>query len=385
MPEAEFVVPAPAALREALQAAVVELGAPAAFVALLDRPGDSAHGDLTTNAALVLAGMLKRPPREIASEIAARLSGSTPGVASVEVAGPGFLNFRLEDRLVWTELARVASADQSWGRCEADAPERVNVEFVSANPTGPLHVAHGRGAAIGDVVASLLEWTGHQVEREYYVNDAGRQIELLGLSIDARLRQATGEQVDVPEGGYQGAYIAELAATLEAEQAPVDLSQVAGAERIRDLSRRASDALREDQAADLKEFGVRFDNWFSESQLFGAGEVKALLSDLETREAAYRDEGALWLRTTQYGDEKDRVLVKGDGSHTYFVSDIAYHLDKRTRGFDRAIDVWGADHHGHVLRMKAALEASSVDPDFLEVIIIQLVTVMRGGEEVRMS
>ena len=385
MPEAEFAVPAPAALRDALQAAVAEMGAPSSFIALLDRPGDSAHGDLTTNAALVLAGTLKRPPREIASEIAARLSGSTPGVASVEVAGPGFLNFRLEDRLVWTELARVAKADQSWGRSEADAKERVNVEFVSANPTGPLHVAHGRGAAIGDVVASLLEWTGHQVEREFYVNDAGRQIELLGLSIDARLRQAKGEQVDVPEGGYQGAYIAELAAKLEAEQAPVNLSAVAGAERTRDLSRRASEALREDQAADLKEFGVKYDNWFSESQLFGAGEVKTLLSDLETSDNAYRDEGALWLRTTEYGDEKDRVLVKGDGSHTYFVSDIAYHLDKRTRGFDRAIDVWGADHHGHVVRMKAALEASSVDPDFLEVIIIQLVTVMRGGEEVRMS
>lgn len=385
MTEADFAVAAPAVLRQALQAAVLELGAPTSFSPVLDRPGDPGHGDLTTNAALVLAGILKRSPREIATDLAERLSGSIPGVAAVEVAGPGFVNFRLEDRLVWSELACVAPADLSWGRTEADAPERVNVEFVSANPTGPLHVAHGRGAAIGDVVASLLEWTGHEVEREFYVNDAGRQIELLGQSIDARLRQARGEEVDVPEGGYQGAYVSDLAARLEAEQAP-DATFAAGvAERIQDLSRRASEVLREDQAADLAEFGVRYNRWFAESQLFGGGEVEALLSELEAGGSAYRDEGALWLRTADFGDEKDRVLIKGDGSHTYFVSDIAYHLDKRSRRFDRAIDVWGADHHGHVLRMKAALQASGVAPDFLEVIIIQLVTVMRGGEEVRMS
>ena len=385
MPEADFVVPAPASLKQALQAAVLELGAPSTFAPLLDRPGDPAHGDLTTNAALVLASTLKRPPREIATEIASRLSGSIPGVTSVEVAGPGFLNFRLEDQLVWSELARVAPADLSWGRSESDSHERINVEFVSANPTGPLHVAHGRGAAIGDAVASLLEWTGHSVEREFYVNDAGRQIELLGMSIDARLRQAAGEQIDVPEGGYQGAYVAELAARLEENHALDELSEVTEAERILELSRRASDALREDQAADLEQFGVRFDRWFAESRLFGGGEVLALLTRLESGDNAYRDEGALWLRTTEFGDEKDRVLVKGDGSHTYFVSDIAYHLDKKTRGFDRAIDVWGADHHGHVLRMHAALAASGIDPEFLEVIIIQLVTVMRGGEQVRMS
>jgi arginyl-tRNA synthetase len=385
MPEAEFGIPAPAALIDALQAAVLELGAPSTFTAVLDRPGDPAHGDLTTNAALVLASTLNRPPREIATDIAARLAVGTPGVSSVEVAGPGFLNFRLDDRLVWSGLALVAPADNNWGRSESDNPERVNVEFVSANPTGPLHVAHGRGAAIGDAVASLLEWTGHSVEREFYVNDAGRQIELLGLSIDARLRQARGEAVDVPEGGYQGAYIAELAARLGTEEDLEKLLAVAEAERIPELARRASDALRDDQARDLEQFGVRYDQWFAESQLFGGGEVPALLSRLEAGGNAYRDEGALWLRTTAHGDEKDRVLVKGDGSHTYFVSDIAYHLDKKARGFDRAIDVWGADHHGHVLRMKSALEASGIDREFLEVIIIQLVTVMRGGEEVRMS
>lgn len=377
--------PVPAALAAALRKAVAELGAPPEFAPLLDRPGDSAHGDLTTNAALVLAGTLNRPPREIAAEIMASLSAGVPGVSSVEVAGPGFLNFRLDDRLVWSELARVAPEGRSWGRTRAESPERVNVEFVSANPTGPLHVAHGRGAAIGDAVASLLEWAGHGVEREYYINDAGRQIELLGMSLDARLRQARGERVEVPEGGYQGQYVIDLADKFQAEHDVEDLASMPEQERATELADWASAVLRRDQEDDLRNFGVCYDSWFSESQLFDGGEVQNLLSRLETAEAAYADEGALWLRTTAHGDEKDRVLVKGDGSTTYFVSDIAYHLDKKSRGFDRAIDVWGADHHGHVLRMKAALAASAVDPGFLEVIIIQLVTVMRAGEEVRMS
>jgi len=381
----ETGIPVPNALVAALREAVTELGAPPDFAPVLDRPGDSAHGDLTTNAAMVLAASLKRPPREIAAEIMARLSTGVPGVASVEVAGPGFLNFRLDDRLVWSELARVGPADRSWGRTRSDSPERVNVEFVSANPTGPLHVAHGRGAAIGDAVASLLEWTGHGVEREYYINDAGRQIELLGISIDARLRQARGEPVEVPEGGYQGQYVADLAEKLRAERDAESLAKMRDQDRVSELAEWASNVLREDQEDDLRNFGVRYDSWFSESQLFEGGEVQKLLSRLAAAESAYTDEGALWLRTTAHGDEKDRVLVKGDGSNTYFVSDIAYHLDKKSRGFDRAIDVWGADHHGHVLRMKAALAAAGVDPDFLEVIIIQLVTVMRGGEEVRMS
>ncbi len=373
----------PDALAEALRQALRELGAPAGFEPRLERPGDPSHGDLTTNAAMVLAGPLRRPPREIASMLMERLRDGIPELSSVEVAGPGFLNFRLADRVVWTQLASVAEADTEWGRSRAGHPERVNVEFVSANPTGPLHVAHGRGAAIGDAVASLLEWTGHSVAREYYVNDAGRQIELLGASVDARLRQARGEDAEVPEGGYLGSYVTDLARRLagEGREPPEDGSS----ERLRALSEFASEALRIEQALDLERFGVKFDDWVPESRLFSEGLVQALLDRLDTGDEAYREEGALWLRTTRYGDEKDRVLVKGDGSHTYFVSDIAYHLDKRRRGFDRAIDVWGADHHGHVLRMRAALQATGIDPDFLEVIIIQLVTVMKDGEEVRMS
>jgi len=393
MTTAESLVIAPEGLIRALAEALEAVGAPEGFSPRIERPGDPSHGDLTTNAAMILAGALKRSPRDLATELAGRIVPGRNGVASVEVAGPGFLNFRLDDGVIWDALARVVPAGEDWGRSESDAPERVNVEFVSANPTGPLHVAHGRGAAIGDAVASLLEWTGHGVEREFYINDAGRQIELLGQSVDARLRQARGDAAGVPEGGYQGEYVAEVAAMLTAEDTgtgvlpPVGVAEPSGEReaRIAMLADRAAVILRDQQAEDLAAFGVRFDAWFPESRLFQGGAVPSLLSGLEASGAAYRDEGALWLRTSAHGDEKDRVLVKSDGSHTYFVSDIAYHLDKKARGFDRAIDVWGADHHGHVRRMQAALETAGVDPDFLEVIIIQLVTVMRGGEEVKMS
>ena len=392
-------VAAPEALRQALQAATEKLGAPDGFIPRLERPGDPSHGDLTTNAALVLAGQLGRPPREIALELASMFPSGQAGVAAVEVAGPGFINFRLDDDVLWESLAGVVPAGFDWGRSDASEPEKVNVEFVSANPTGPLHVAHGRGAAIGDAVASLLEWTGHSVEREFYINDAGRQIELLGRSVDARLRQARGESVEVPEGGYQGEYLASVAARIAAESGAdltpgtevreEDVAAPARADddsdRISALSAKAAEILRDEQADDLGRFGIRFDTWFAESRLFDGGEVPELLARLERSGTAYRADEALWLRTSEFGDEKDRVLVKRDGTHTYFVSDIAYHIDKRSRQFDRSIDVWGADHHGHVRRMQAALEAAGVDPAFLEVIIIQLVTVMRGGEEVKMS
>jgi arginyl-tRNA synthetase len=238
-----------------------------------------------------------------------------------------------------------------------------------------------------------LEWTGHEVDREFYINDAGRQIELLGHSVDARLRLARGENAEIPEGGYQGEYLAALADRISEEsreltspdEVPGGPASREETERIADLAARAAAILRDEQADDLSKFGVQFDNWFAESRLFDGGEVPELLERLERSGSAYRDEEALWLRTSAFGDEKDRVLVKRDGSHTYFVSDIAYHIDKRSRQFDRSIDVWGADHHGHVRRMHAALEAAGLDPAFLEVIIIQLVTVMRGGEEVKMS
>lgn len=373
------------ALAEALRAAAAELGAPPDFEPQVERPGDPAHGDFASNAALVLAGKLGRPPRELASALAERLDRDAIRVTDVSVAGPGFLNFRLSDSVLHDGLRRVLDLGERWGRSRAERPLRYNVEFVSANPTGPLHVAHGRGAAIGDATASLLEWTGHEVTREFYVNDAGRQIELLGESVDIRRRQAAGAEIEMPDGGYRGEYVREVARSLTDELGGERLDAMPEGERIKLLSERASALMRAEQQSDLGDFGVHMDVWFDESSLFAAGEVGDLLSRLETSGIAYEDEGALWLRTTELGDEKDRVLVKSDGSHTYFVSDIAYHLDKAERGFERTIDVWGADHHGHVPRMQAALTALGLPEGFLEVLLIQLVTVMRGGEEVRMS
>ncbi len=385
MSRIEQPVSAASSLAEAIGRAAREIGAPDEFEPQVERPSDSAHGDLASNAALVLAKRLGRPPRELAEDLADRLDLAGAGVSDVSVAGPGFLNFRLSDDVLNAGLQAMLAAEDRWGHSKAAEPLRYNVEFVSANPTGPLHVAHGRGAAIGDAVASLLTWTGHTVTRGYYINDAGRQIELLGESVDARLRQTRGEDVELPEGGYQGQYVADLAEQLAAEVGEERLAAMAPDERVATFAGLASRRLREEQERDLADFGVEMEVWFEESSLFGAGDVESLLQRLRESGHSYRDEGALWLKTTTYGDEKDRVLFKSDGSHTYFASDIAYHLDKAARDFDRVIDVWGADHHGHVPRMRAALEALGHTSDFFEALIIQLVTVMRGGREVRMS
>lgn len=373
------------ALFEALRAAALAIGAPAEFSPHVERPADPSHGDFASNAALVLSGRLGRPPRELAAQLEERLELEATGISKVSIAGPGFLNFTLSDGVVWAGLRSVLEHGSDWGRSSVESPLRYNVEFVSANPTGPLHVAHGRGAAIGDATASLLEWAGHQVSREFYVNDAGRQIELLGESIETRWQQGRGSDLEMPQGGYQGEYIRDLAAVLAEELGDARLEALERRERLDLFSGRATALLRAEQERDLAEFGVHMDCWFDESSLFATGGVEELLDRLTQSGRAYREEGAMWLRTTDLGDEKDRVLVKSDGSHTYFVSDIAYHQDKAARGFDRAIDVWGADHHGHVPRMQAALTSLGLEEGFLEVLLIQLVTVMRGGEEVRMS
>ena len=373
------------ALAEALREAAIAIGAPDDFSPQVERPADPTHGDFASNAALVLSGRLGRPPRELAAELAEHLDLASTGVSDLAIAGPGFLNFSLSEDVLWAGLRSALESGADWGRSSAAEPLRYNVEFVSANPTGPLHVAHGRGAAIGDATAALLEWTGHEVKREFYVNDAGRQIELLGESIETRWLQARGADLEMPQGGYQGEYIRDIAEELAGELGDARLEALERPERLNLLSAKATDILRAGQARDLDAFGVHMDHWFDESSLFATGGVDGLLDRLTESGRAYRDDGAVWLRTTDLGDEKDRVLVKSDGSHTYFVSDIAYHLDKAERDFQRAIDVWGADHHGHVPRMQAALTALGLGEDFLEVLLIQLVTVMRGGEEVRMS
>ena len=371
-------------LRRALAAAARGAGAPADFEPELERPRDPSHGDWSSNAALVLAGTLGKPPRQIAEEIRERIDRREAGIESAEVAGPGFLNFRVADHTLWPRLAALIEADTAWGRTPASPARPINVEFVSANPTGPLHIAHGRGAAIGDAVASLLEWTGHDVTREFYVNDAGRQIRLLAESVEARFDELRGREATVPEGGYQGEYVVELAREIADRVGAQALEALAPEDRLARLEAEAVETLKAGQAEDLAEFGVHMDLFSSETSLYRSGAVESLLGRLRESGLVYDSDGATWIRTSGFGDEKDRVLIKSDGSYTYFLPDLAYHLDKAERGFQHAIDVWGADHQGHEKRMLAALSALGL-PELLEVLIIQLVTVTRGGEEARMS
>ncbi len=369
-------------LRGALTAAVAELGVEDAEIQL-ERPRSPDHGDLASNVAMTLAGRLKQSPRQVAQRIVDALDLEGAGVAGVEVAGPGFLNFRLSRAELSALLERVLREDGSFGRMPADDPQRVMVEFVSANPTGPLHVAHGRGAALGDAIARLLEWTGQQAWREFYINDAGVQIDRLAESLDARWRQLNGEAAEIPEGGYHGDYLVTLAREADAVLGERLASSSPG-ERIPLLRDFAVEALQAGQARDLEAFGVVFDEWYPESRVYEEGHIADTLALLRERGLTYEHEGATWLRTSDFGDDKDRVLIKGDGTYTYFVPDMAYHREKARRGFDHAINVWGADHHGYVPRMQAALAAMGL-AGFLDVEIVQMVRILRGGVEAKLS
>ena len=374
---------APDAIRAALARAAGRLGAPGVEVTL-ERPRDPLHGDLATTAALTLAKVLKAKPREIAERLMAALELPQGLVNKIEIAGPGFINFFLAEGQLSAVLPRILEQGSNYGRSTADRPLRVNVEFVSANPTGPLHVGHGRGAALGDAIAALLEWTGHHVTREFYVNDAGTQIEKLAQSLWARVQEAVGRPAQIPEGGYQGRYLVELAEAVLRQEGRrfADLPHLEGIRRCREIAVRSQ---RAEQDEDLRRFGVKFDVVFSESELYAQGTIDPMLRMLAERGYTFEEDGALWLRTTAFGDDKDRVLRKRDGTFTYLVPDIAYHANKRGRGFDRAIDIWGADHHGYVPRMRAALEALGLPADFFHAEIVQLVRVMRGGAEVKSS
>ncbi|MGO9490484.1 MAG: arginine--tRNA ligase [Solirubrobacteraceae bacterium] len=340
----------------------------------LERPKRAEFGDYSTNAALLLAPELGSPPRELAERLGDSLAASLGNsLERFEVAGPGFLNLFLSDSWCRRALAGVARAGERFGAGGASPPEQLLVEFVSSNPTGPMHVGHARNAAYGDSLARMLAFHGHRVEREFYVNDAGSQIVKFGQSIRALAR---GEKV--PEDGYQGEYVAELAvllpeaATLEADE----------------LGRAAVSVMLERTKLSLAAFGVReFDHWQYESELHAGDSslVARTLAILAEQGSSYEQDGALWLRTTDFGDDKDRVLVRSNGEHTYFASDIAYHQDKRERGFQRQLDVWGADHHGYVMRMKAAYQALGGNPDELELLIMQLVHLVRSGERAQMS
>jgi arginyl-tRNA synthetase len=370
-------------IRTALARVATGLGVPdAEFV--LERPRDADHGDLATNLAMVLAKPLRQNPRQLAQRVIDDLALPADVVSKAEIAGPGFINFWLAVDQLDAQLQAILSAGPAYGRHEVGRGTRVNVEFVSANPTGPLHVGHGRGAALGDAISALLEWTGREVVREFYINDAGVQIDKLAQSLWARVQEAVERPAAVPEGGYQGLYLQELAQTLLAREgvALADLPELEGVARSREF---ALAAMRAEQDDDLASFGVHFAVHTSEQALYESGRVAHGLEVLAAKGLTYEAEGALWLRTSDFGDDKDRVLRKQDGSYTYLVPDIAYHIEKFERGFDHAIDVWGADHHGYVPRMRAVLRALGYPDAFLDVKIVQLVKVVRGGEEVRMS
>jgi arginyl-tRNA synthetase len=370
-------------LRAELSRVAARLGADGLdFV--LERPRDADHGDLATNLAMVLARRERSNPRKTAERVIQELKLPPNLIARTEIAGPGFINFWLTGTQLSTALREILQAGAAYGRSTWGAGLKVNVEFVSANPTGPLHVGHGRGAALGDAIATLLEWTGHAVTREFYVNDAGVQIDKLAQSLWARIRQEAGHAAEIPEGGYFGDYLRENARQVLQQEGPAfaNLPDPEGVRRCRVLIVRLQ---REEQDRDLAEFGVAFDVTTSEQAAYDGGLVERTLGLLAARGLTYESEGALWLRTTSYGDDKDRVLRKSDGSLTYLTPDIAYHVDKHDRGFDRAIDVWGADHHGYIPRMRAALAGLGYPPEFFDVELVQLVRVVRGGEEVKMS
>jgi len=346
---------------------------------VLDRPKQAQHGDYACNVALQLARRLKRNPRDLAREIVAALPAS-PIVERTEVAGAGFINVFVTPAARQQVVHRILEQGDAYGRGNAHAGEHILLEFVSANPTGPLHVGHGRQAALGDALANLLEWQRAQVTREFYYNDAGQQIQNLAISVRARAQELLGEHVTFPEDGYRGEYIYEIARRY-LDEVGHDLSD------IEPIRRFAVAALRQEQDRDLQAFGVRFDNYYLESSLYTDGRVDATVQRLVHSGRTYEHEGAMWLRSTDYGDDKDRVMRKSDGGYTYFVPDVAYHINKWERGYDRAINIQGSDHHGTVARVRAGLQAAGlgIPQGYPDYVIHKMVTVMRGGEEVKIS
>ena len=350
----------------------------------LERPHDPSHGDVTCNIALILSGKLNKPSRDIAEEIAARIEKDTTGIASIEVAGPGFLNFRLSTIIATSILDEIVAKNEAFGKENTPEGAQVMVEFVSANPTGPLHLGHGRQAALGDAIASLLEWTGWQVHREYYYNDTGTQIDKLAESVRVRYLALFGGQEEIPEGGYHGQYINELAESLAEEFGDqfVTGESEESVEQIRNFSVRC---LREEQDRDLNDFGVHFDEYYLESSLHHNGRVNSTLEALRQTGFVYEHEGATWLKTTEFGDQKDRVMVKTNGLPTYFLPDVAYHMHKWTRGYERVINVQGSDHHGTVDRVRSGLQALGLPSGYPEYVLHQMVRVVREGSEVKFS
>jgi len=381
----------------------------------IERSRDPAHGDLASNLAMMLAKAARRKPRDIADDLVAALPASE-SVVKVEIAGPGFINFHLSEQAFQAVVPTILAAEKDYGRSDLGAGKRVQVEFVSANPTGPLHVGHGRGAAYGATVADLLDAMGFEVHREYYVNDAGRQMDILAASVWLRYLELAGEEPPFPVNGYKGDYVWDVAAKLHRENGerfhhtwnkisaalPADETEggdkekyidalitqakaLLGAENYRLVFDTGLNYILSDIRDDLSHFNVNYEKWFSERSLTESGAVENAVERLEKSGHVYEKDGAKWFRSSDFGDEKDRVLVRDNGQSTYFASDIAYHMNKLERGFERVIDIWGADHHGYVPRVKAAMQAVGDDPDKLDVLLVQFAVLYRGGEKMQMS
>lgn len=404
-------------VESALQSLVDQgvLAADAVRPPVIERARDPEHGDFATNAAMVNSKAAGMNPRQLAEQLVAAMP-SADFISEVSIAGPGFINFRVASDAQSAIVERILSEGEQFGRSNVGEQKKVQVEFVSANPTGPLHVGHGRGAAYGSVVADLLEAVGFDVDREYYVNDAGRQMDILGTSVWLRYLELAGEELSFPSNGYKGDYVWDIAATLHREKGdairfasgevfadiPADepaggdkeehidalidrAKALLGKEGYREVFDLGLNVILDDIRDDLGLFGVRYENWYSERSLVESGKVEAIIEKLKAAGHLYEKGGAWWFKSTDFGDEKDRVVVRDNGQTTYFASDIAYHLEKFERGYDRVIDVWGADHHGYVPRVKAAIQAMGGNPEQLDVLLVQFAILYEGGERKQMS
>lgn len=350
----------------------------------LDLPRSSEHGDYASNIALGLTRHLNRNPREIASEIVANLDDPGRILERVEIAGPGFINFFIKPAAWYGTLREILDNPQKYGRLDVQGGRKVQVEFVSANPTGPLHIGHGRGAATGDVLANVLQARGCRVQREYYINDAGNQMDTLGRSLYFRYRQRLGENIEFPDNHYRGEYMLELAEDFMRDQGD-RFRNTPMEEALPFFTDYACSRILKGIKEDLDNFGVHFDNWFSERELYDRGSITDTIEYLKGRGFIYENEGAVWFRSTAFGDEKDRVVVRANGANTYFAADLAYHRDKFERGFESIVDIWGADHHGYVDRMLAGAQAMGRRKEDLRIVLVQLVNLLRGGVPVAMS
>ena len=357
----------------------------------IEQPKHDAHGDLSTNFAMISASVQKMPPRKIAEIVISCIDDSNEIIKNIEIAGPGFINFFLKNEAWYPFLKEIHKQNKKFGSIDYGKDKKILIEFVSANPTGPLHVGHGRGAVVGDTLGNILAFAGFNVEKEYYINDSGRQIKTLGTSVWIRFLQLLGHDIKFPKDCYQGDYIKEIALEISKKMGdklnkliPKNKSELKE-DGILICAKYASEKILKNIKHDLTCFGVKFDNWFSEQSMYDSGLVMETIENFKTKDIIYEKDKAWWFRTQNFGDEKDRVVIKNNSLTTYFASDIAYHLEKFTRGFDCVIDVWGADHHGYIKRINASLNASGIKTDKFNVVLVQLVKLLRDGKSVAMS